>query len=378
MSKGTVLITGITGFLASQTALTFLEQGYAVKATARSAAKAEEWISRFPQHKANYSYAVVADMAEDGSFDEAIKGCDYVAHLASPAHWNTDNNDTILKPAINGTLNVLKATKFEPKVKRVVFTSSFAAVVNPNAPPGHVMNPSDWNPVTLEEAKSGPAMAAYRASKALAEKAFWDYIKTEKPSWTGSVICPCGSYGPPMQILHSLSELNVSVGFMWKMADGTFKNGVPATGFPVFVDARDVALAHLRALERDQAQGQRYLLIGGTYVADQFVEAIGKHFPELKDNLPPVDLSQVEATKEKFKFDNSKATTDLGIQFSGIDDVVKGTIARILELKKQFESKTDVPEGETEKPEKSEPAKEQKKKNRLSRVMRWPLKVFSH
>ncbi|THU94666.1 hypothetical protein K435DRAFT_667938, partial [Dendrothele bispora CBS 962.96] len=253
------------------------------------------------------------------------------------------NDDTILEPAINDTLNVLKAIKFEPKVKRVVFSVHFilpkAAVINPTAAPGHVTTPDDWNPVTLEEAKSGPAMGAYRASKALAEKAFWDYIQNEKPSCTGSVICPCGSYGPLMQILHSLSELNVSVGFMWKMADGTFKNGVPATGFPVYVDGRDVALAHLRALERDQAQGQRYLLIGGTYVADRFVEAIGKHFPELKPNLPPVDLSQVEATKEKFKFDNSKATRGLGIQFSGIDELVKGTVGRILELKKQFESK---------------------------------------
>ncbi|THU76208.1 hypothetical protein K435DRAFT_879548 [Dendrothele bispora CBS 962.96] len=91
--------------------------------------------------------------------------------------------------------------------------------------------------------------------------------------------------------------------------------------------------SHLRALERDQAQGQQYLLIGGTYVADQFVEAIGKYFPELRPDLPPVDLSQVEATKEKFKFENLEATRDLGTQFSGIDELAKG------KLKKQFESK---------------------------------------
>ncbi|KAF7340215.1 NAD-P-binding protein [Mycena venus] len=336
MSRGTVLVTGITGFIATHTALAFLDAGYSVKGTTRTAAKAEDWISRFPTHRARFQYAVVADMATCNAFDEAVKGCDFIAHLASPAHWNQNDNETdLLIPAINGTKNLLSATKNEPRIKRVVFTSSLAAIIEPTVEAAKTVVETEWNPITYEQAKFATnAAVVYRASKALAERTFWDYIENEKPAWTGSTICPCGTFAPPLQPLASLSALNVSTAFLWDMANGKYKSGVPTVGSPVYVDARDVALAHVRAVERDAAKGQRYLLIGGVYVPDQFIDVIHRRFPELRGNLPPVDLLKVGQLG--FKYNSSKATEELGIQYTALETMVADTISSILALRKQL------------------------------------------
>ncbi|KAJ7707355.1 NAD-P-binding protein [Mycena rosella] len=335
MTRGVVLVTGITGFIGTHTALAFLEAGYDVKGTARSTAKAEGWIAHFPAYKACYTYAVVEDIAAAGAFDEAVKGCDIIAHIASPAHWSqSDNEADLLIPAINGTKNVLYATKHEPRITRVVFTSSLAAIIEPSREPGKLVVETEWNPTTYEEAKvSTNAPVVYRASKALAERAFWDYIKDEKPTWAGSTICPCATSGPPIQPLTSLAALNTSVAFMWDLASGKFKDSVPP-GPPVHVDVRDVALAHVRAVERDVAKNQRYLLVAGSHIPDEFTDVIRRHFPTLRDNLPPVDLSK--ARQSNFKFDASKVQRELGIQFTPLATMVVDTMNTILLLQEHF------------------------------------------
>ncbi|KAJ7171679.1 NAD-P-binding protein [Mycena crocata] len=340
MSRGTVLITGITGFIATHTALAFLEAGYTVKGTARTATKAEDWITHFPAHKDRYKYAVVSDMVAPGAFDDAVKECDFIAHVASPAHWNqTDNERDLLIPAINGTKNLLAATKKEPRIKRVVFTSSLAAFIEPTIETGKTIVEAEWNPVTYDEAKTSTNSAlVYRASKALAERAFWDYIKAENPAWAGwSTICPCASFAPPIQPLASLSALNVSVAFLWDIANGKYKAGVPAVAWsPVHADTRDVARAHVQAVECNAARGQRYLLIGGIHVPDQLVDVIHRHFPELRESLPPVDLSKVGQVT--VKYDSSKAMKELGIEYTSLETMVVDTISSILALRKEKSS----------------------------------------
>jgi len=312
-----------------------------VKGTVRSSEKGEEWISLFPNHRANFQYAIVEDITKAGAFDEAIKGCDFVAHIASPVHWGPgDNEKDVLIPAINGTKNLVEATKLEPRVKRVVLTSSLAAVINPALPADTLHTSEEWNPITYEEAKGQPTpMLAYRASKALAEKAFWDYIKDEKPSWFGTVIAPSAVFGAPLQKITSLSKLNISVKYLWNMADGTYKAGVPAIGFPVCTDIRDVALAHVRAVERDAAKNQRYLVIGHTYNPDKCVEIIGKAHPELKESrLPPVDNAKLNQVAN-FKYDTSKAERDLGITYTPFEQTVLYTIDYLLEVEKKLAAK---------------------------------------
>lgn len=108
-----------------------------------------------------------------------------VIHTASPFHFNvTDTKKDLLDPAINGTTGILQAIKkHAPTVKRVVVTSSFAAIISANAQPGHVYSEKDWNPITEEQAWKDPP-SGYRASKTFAEKAAWDFVEVEKPNFT--------------------------------------------------------------------------------------------------------------------------------------------------------------------------------------------------
>ena len=119
-------------------------------------------------------------------------------HTASPFHFNvTDTKKDLLDPAVFGTTGILKAIKKSaPTVKRVVITSSFAALVDPNAPKGHVYSEKDWNPITEEEAIQNP-MNGYRASKTFAEKAAWDFVEKEKPNFTIATVCSLCHYCIP-------------------------------------------------------------------------------------------------------------------------------------------------------------------------------------
>ncbi|KAJ6603202.1 NAD-P-binding protein [Mycena vulgaris] len=336
MSHGVVLVTGINGFLATYTALAFLDAGYTVKGTARTAAKATDWIEHFPAHKAAYQHAVVADFGAPGAFDDAVKGCDIIVHVASPnVPEVTDNEADILIPAIRGTRNLLDSTKTEPRIRRVVFTSTLAALADTSqVEPGKVYTEQDWNPRTYDEAKVSPNTRwVYGVSKALAERAFWDYIKDEQPAWAGATILPCGVFDPPIQPLSSLVALNRSVAFVYDIARGKYKAGLDLPGKHAnYISARDVATAHLRAAELDAAKGQRYLLFGGNFTLPQLTSTIARAFPALAGNLP----ASTETTPQLLSFDTAKTKTELGMEFMGLEEVMVETIRGVLDLEKKL------------------------------------------
>lgn len=148
----TVLLTGASGFIAMHILKQLFEAGYKVKATVRSDDKAEFIKKAFPEFVDKVSFVLVPDIVADNAFDEAVVGVDYVVHTASPFHFKvTDPVKDLLDPAIKGTNNILEATKkFAPQVKRMVITSSFAAIMNPSkgANAGHTYSEKDWNPVS--------------------------------------------------------------------------------------------------------------------------------------------------------------------------------------------------------------------------------------
>ncbi|KAJ7769659.1 NAD-P-binding protein [Mycena maculata] len=344
-SRGVVLITGINGFIGTYTALAFLDAGYTVRGTARTADRAKDWITHFPAHKAAYEYAEVPDFVAPGAFNNAIKGCDIIVHVASPINTPTekvDNEAYFLVPAVRGTRNLLEATKLEPRIRRVVFTGTLGTVVgSAELDPTKLYTENDWNGATYEEAKaSTEPRFVYRASKTLAERAFWDYIAQEKPAWAGAAILPCGVFDPPIQPLSALAAMNRSVAFWWNIANGKFKGGLDASAQHAirhagYVSARDVALAHLRAAERDAAKNKRYLLIAGNCGLAEIVEIIQRNFPAFRDNLPtPGSEDQAPLAK----FDTSKTQSELGIEFMSLEKVLVDTIASVAALEKQLGS----------------------------------------
>ncbi|KAJ6494548.1 NAD-P-binding protein [Mycena sanguinolenta] len=343
MSRGVVLVTGINGFLGTYTALAFLEAGYTVRGTARSAAKAGDWINHFPQWEASYQSAVVADFVAPGAFDDAVRGCDVIAHVASPNNPKIEDNERdCLLPAINGTRSLLASTTLEPRIRSVVFTSTLATVLETaklGSVPGKVYNETDWNGATYEQAKASTDFSfTYGVSKTLAERAFWDFIETEKPAWAGSAILPCAVFDAPIQPLSSLADMNRSVALLWQVASGKFKDGLAlAPRHTFYVSARDVALANVRAAEREQARNGRYIVLGGGFTSDELVEILRRRFPALKDNLPPLKMAPDAIVKgSQTQFDVSKTEKDLGIQWMPFEQVVVDTIGAVVELDRKF------------------------------------------
>jgi nucleoside-diphosphate-sugar epimerase len=174
------LLTGANGFIGSHILEQLLAQGYSVRAIVRSQAKAQQVISDFPNYGSKLDTGVVPDITAPGAFDEAVKSnppFDTVIHTASPFLYRViSDNQEFIEPAIKGTVEILKSVKAHaPEVKRVVITSSCAAVVDfsagPTSTPPKVYTENDWNPTTLESISSGTANNAYQASKKFAEKA---------------------------------------------------------------------------------------------------------------------------------------------------------------------------------------------------------------
>lgn len=303
----------------------------------RSQSKADKIKEAHPKYgKDKLDFAIVEDIAQEGAFDQAIKSdppFEAVVHTASPFHFNvTDVQKQLLDPAYIGTTGILKSIqKSAPSVKRVVITSSFAAVVNPHKGnwPEHTYSEADWNPLTQKEALENP-VNGYRASKTFAEKAAWEFLEKEKPNWTLATMNPPMVFGPVVHYLNSLDAMNTSNERFRNIIQGKAKEEIPPTGMHIWIDVRDLALAHVKAMELEDAANKRFFLTEGYYSNKQIVDIIRKHFPEYKDVLPAEGTSGGDFPEgfpdTYFKIDNSRSKKVLGLKYRPFEDCVVDTI----------------------------------------------------
>ena len=270
------------------------------------------------------------DIAIEGAFDEAVKSdppFDAVLHTASPFHFDIqDVKKDLLDPAIIGTTGVLKAIKANaPSVKRVAITSSFAAIINPNNH-AKVYSEEVWNPVTMEDAmhKDASSATGYRASKTLAEQAAWEFVEKEKPNFELSTLNPPLVLGPVVQYLNSLDNLNTSNQRILKIMTGKWKEKVDPTGMYLWVDVRDIALAHVKAIELPEAAGKRFFITAGYFTHQEIIEIIRGNFPDLASNLHPSPANDLP--KDIYKYDNSRSIKVLGLQYRSLEESVVDTV----------------------------------------------------
>ncbi|KAK1702731.1 ketoreductase [Colletotrichum lupini] len=331
-----VLVTGGTGFVAGHVIDTLLKRGHSVITTVRSQEKAQAVLDAYTDvSHDNFNTVIVPDIAAHGAFEGLSSlGLEAVIHVASPFHYNvTDPKKDLIDPAVLGTTGVLKAIKDScPNVKRVVVTSSFAAILNPGlASMGaeKTYSEEDWSPVTLEDAYSN-GMMAYVASKVFAERAAWNFIETEQPSFTLSTICPPMIYGPVKLPVKSLSAINTSNKLLAEVILGKHKAGLPPTGLPLWVDVRDVALAHVRAMEVQGAGGKRFLTTAGFYSNEEMANALWNSFPSMREKLPePGSYGGAPSPAlRSFGYNTSRAKEILGLQWTPYErTVVDSTIS---------------------------------------------------
>ncbi|KAJ6172228.1 hypothetical protein N7470_001295 [Penicillium chermesinum] len=283
--------------------------------------------------KEKLSFVIVADVAQDGAFDEAVKSdppFDYVLHTASPFHFNVqDPVKDFLDPAIKGTTGILKSIKaYAPSVKRVVVTSSFAAIVNPSGHP-KVYDETVWNPITWEEALDHSRV--YRGSKTFAEKAAWEFVEKEKPNFDLATINPPLVLGPVVHYLNSLETINTSNQRILDLVRGKYKEQLPPTGVMFWVDVRDVALAHVKAIEVSEAGGKRFFVLEGFFSNKKIADVIRETHPELDSKLPPKDAED-DSMEGTLEFSNSRSKELLGMKYRSLRESVSDAVNSLLEL----------------------------------------------
>lgn len=165
-----VCVTGAGGFIGSWVVHALLSRGYTVNGTVRNIAKSKHLLQLPNSHRL---HLFEADLLVDRSFDKAFEGCSGVFHTASPFFFSgvTDPETQMLKPAVEGTLSILRSVCRTPTIKRVIVTSSLAAVIVGNYPPDHIFTEEDWSDEGLQRS----AQMWYLLSKNLAERALWDF-----------------------------------------------------------------------------------------------------------------------------------------------------------------------------------------------------------
>lgn len=246
--KPRVLVTGAAGYVGSHIVNKALHEGYPVRAAVRSAERAEEVRRNVAAggFDADTVEFASADLNADQGWADAVAGVAYVVHVASPfPAENPQHDDDVIVPARDGAVRVLRAAR-DAGCSRVVLTSSFAAV-------GYSPKSDDqWS----EQDWTDPAddNTAYIRSKAIAERAAWDFTAREGAGLELTTVVPVGIFGPTIG-----SHLSTSVRFVRSMLAGDLDRLVPQY-FGV-VDVRDVAEAHLRAMTADAAAGQRILVV---------------------------------------------------------------------------------------------------------------------
>ncbi|CAM1501531.1 Fc.00g035150.m01.CDS01 [Cosmosporella sp. VM-42] len=327
-----VLLTGGSGFIASHVLDSLLHRGHSVVTTVRSPQKGQQILAAHPSHsKDTLDFTIVEDIAHDGAFDRAVVSTpafEAVIHTASPYHFNSKNNKKeLLEPAVNGTLGILKSIKaFAPTVKRVVITSSSAAVLDQSNPP-KTYSEKDWCPITEEEALVGPANG-YRASKTFAERAAWKFVDEEQPSFKLTVMNPPLVLGPVIHHLPSLSSLNTSNLRIRDILTGASQSSLPPTGNHLFIDVRDLALGHVLGIELPSAAGQRFFMVSGKFSNREIAEIIREHYPEFRERLPTTERGLMGGDypggdpAKTFGFDNSKAREVFGIEFRELEESI--------------------------------------------------------
>ncbi|KAJ5453906.1 ketoreductase [Penicillium daleae] len=322
-----VLVTGGSGFIASHCLKALLVSNHTVVTTVRSAEKGERILRVYPEStKGQLSYVVVPDIAQEGAFDQAVISdppFDAVIHTASPLHFRFKYPKELLDPAIHGTKGILRAIKDKaPSVKRVVITSSFAAIICPDEHPD-VYSESQWNPVTYEEGIEDRGKT-YRASKTLAERAAWSFMEDEKPGFSLATICPPCVFGPPIHPPESRETLNTSNAYFAMLMHGGWKEKLPPTGIWLWVDVRDVALAHVRAMEVPDAGEKRFFITAGHFDMKEVADIAKKMFPQYADKLPIELIS--DKPNPLYGFDNNSSKEILQLEYLSLEKSVVDTI----------------------------------------------------
>ncbi|MCC6927063.1 NAD-dependent epimerase/dehydratase family protein [Novosphingobium sp.] len=332
-----ILVSGASGFIASHTVAKLLRAGYSVRGTVRDPQKsaAVDFLRTLPG--AERLELVAADLSDENAFHAHAADVDFVLHMASPYVLDVENPQRdLVDPAVNGTLAMLEAAAASTQVRRVVVTSSMAAITD--EPDGRILTEADWN------TKSSLSRNPYYFSKVEAERAAWTFMERRNPDFDLISINPFMVAGPALN-----SSINTTNQLFVDLAKGSYP-ALMALEWG-FVDVRDVALAHIRAMEAPAASG-RYICAAENMNMSELVRTLAA--AGIGGKLPKIDLSgQFGTAVMRFaarfqppgvgsylrthlgrvpRFDNAKIRRDLGVAFRPVAKTISETARNLISL----------------------------------------------
>lgn len=336
----TVLVTGATGFVAKHIVAELLRNGYRVRGTVRDAVRSAESVRRAVSRAGVDAGGIeftAADLTRDDGWDDALHGCRYVLHVASPFPITqpADPNE-VVAPARDGTLRVLRAAE-RAGVARVVMTSSTVAIMySGSRAPGHIYTEADWTDPARTD------ITPYIMSKTLAEQAAWDFVRASPGATELAVINPAFVQGPALD-----PDLSTSLEVIHLMGKGAYP-AAPRVEFPV-VDVRDVAELHVKAMTHPNAAGERFLAAHGAQSLMGIGQLVAQALPDLKRKVPkfvmPDLMVRTLALADKRlrtvlpelgivrHCSSEKARTVLGHRFRAPDEAVMAAARSLRDLK---------------------------------------------
>jgi dihydroflavonol-4-reductase len=338
MTKPTVLITGISGFIAKHCAAEMLQAGYGVRGTVRSLQRADEVKASLARHAdvSRLEFAQ-ADLESDAGWDAAVAGCAHVLHVASPfpAREPRDEQD-LIRPAMQGTLRVMRAAA-AGGARRLVQTSSMVAVMYGH-PRGRTapFTEADWSQV------DAPGISAYAKSKTLAERAAREFMDTDRSGMHYSSVNPGLVLGPALD-----RDIGTSAQIIQMFLKGKYP-GAPRMAIPC-VDVRDVARMHRLALEVDAPSGGRYLGADECLWLIEIARAIREKLGDAARKVPTRELPDwlvklvaifdsaarqtVPELGKTIRVDNSVTRRTLDMEFIPAREAAVAMAKSLLELK---------------------------------------------
>jgi len=339
-----VMVTGATGYVAGHLIKKLLENGFRVNAAVRDPKNLEKlkYLNKIAEESSGSIEYFKADLLQEASYEEAMKGVQVVFHTASPFTLEVENpQKELIDPALLGTRNVLNSVEKCESVKRVILTSSCAAIYGDNVDvlqlPNQIATENDWN------LSSSLDYNPYSYSKKLAEKEAWT-INEKQSRWSLVCINPCLVIGPGVNPFGSSESFKI----MKQLGDGTFKFGAPDWGMGI-VDVRDVAEAHYNAAFNPEANG-RYIVAAHSSSFLELAQAIAlkyDSYPVPKKKVPKwllwligpflnKNLTRQSIARNvgyRWKADNSRGIRDLGLNYRSLEESGQESFQQMIDHK---------------------------------------------
>jgi dihydroflavonol-4-reductase len=323
----TVLVTGGSGYLGGWCIAGLLERGYSVRATLRDARRETDVRGALEGHvdAGDRLGFAIAELGSDDGWADAVAGCDFVLHIASPfPPAQPKDPDELIVPARDGALRVLRAS-LDAEVKRIVLTSSVAAVRHGREPPaGGVYTEVDWS--DPDDTDRTP----YTRSKTIAELAAWQYVRERGAEDRLATVNPGAIIGPVIG-----DDRSFSLQVIERLLKGM--PAIPRLGF-TFVDVRDVADLHIRAMTDPAAAGERFLAVNGFLWLEEVARILRERLGPAASKVPkrvapnlmiraiglfdPAVRSIVDDLGQRHTYSADKAVRELGWSPRAIEDTI--------------------------------------------------------